>query len=297
MIGFILSTITATCTASKDLYVKSATKKYDRKTILWALFVFASLLLSICFTGAVLYFGSLPELKTQFWIALILDVPLLILANHFYIKALKRSEMSFCLPLLSFTPIGIVPIAAIFLGEKPTILSLLGICLIIVGSFFLGVKKLKDGLLEPIRNILKDKGAVYMMTTAFIWSVTSVIDKFGIKGSVASPFMQSLTWATTKTILIVIVLTIIFVYQKQKSRDILAKPEISKAGVFYGLEQFVQMWAVAVWDVAYVNSIKRVSILFSLVVGKIKFKEKVGPERIVAAVLMLLGTVMIFIFS
>ncbi|MCK5591844.1 MAG: DMT family transporter, partial [Candidatus Pacebacteria bacterium] len=219
MIGFILSMITATCTASKDFFVKSATKKYYTKTILWALFVFASLLLSICFLGSIFYFGSLPELKSQFWIALVLDVPLLILANHFYIKALKLSEMSFCLPLLSFTPIGIVPIAAIFLGEKPTVLSLLGICLIIIGSFVLGIKKLKDGLLEPIKNILKDKGAVYMLTTAFIWSITSVIDKFGIKGSIASPFMQSLTWATTKTILIMIVLTIIFVYQKQKSRD------------------------------------------------------------------------------
>lgn len=294
MKGIILSLATAGSTSAKDFVVKKSatTGKSSRLAIIASYFVFSLPVLIVIFAGAVFFWQHLPQLKPQFWLALAVNAPLLVLANYNYVKALELSEMSLSVPLLAFTPIGIMPIAAIWLNEKPTGMGLLGVVLIVVGSFLLNVKK------GPTLAIIKDKGAPYMLITAFIWSITSVMDKVGIKGCLAeSAFYQAITWSVTKTIAVSLTLIILLSIKKRFSLSSLLRPKLylTFAGFFYGIEQITQMWAVSVWDVAYVNAVKRVSIILSTIVGVLKFREKSGIKRILAAAIMVAGIIVISI--
>src|SRR4051812_44784889 len=117
--------------------------------------------------------GSLPVFLGY----LVLDVGLITLVMWLYFRALQISPMSLCIPFLAFTPVFLIPSGWILLGELPSPLKLLGVALIVVGSFVMHRKLFAIGWTAPIRAVIPEKGSRYMLLVSFIFSITNPLDK------------------------------------------------------------------------------------------------------------------------
>ena len=66
------------------------------------------------------------------------------LTNVFYFKATKIEEISRVIPLLSLSPLFVLILATIFLGEVFKPLQYLGIFLLVIGAILLSTKNFKE---------------------------------------------------------------------------------------------------------------------------------------------------------
>jgi drug/metabolite transporter (DMT)-like permease len=220
-------------------------------------------------------------------------------------KALKHSDLSISVPMLAFTPLFLLVTSPLIVGEFPTPLGLVGIILIVSGSYILNINEFKKGYLAPFKALLQEKGPKLMLIVAFIWSITSNYDKIGAVNS--SPII----WVVAVNLFIAIsIFPILLTSNKdyfQKKRSSLVKDgsywELIKAnknillftGFLSALTIIFQIYAITLTLVAYVIAIKRTSVCFGVIWGHLIFHEKGVKERLTGAVVMVLGVVLIIL--
>ena len=80
------------------------------------------------------YFGATWPPVAKFLIYLFLDTGLVAVAVYFYFAALKESDLSVCVPFMSFTPVLLIPTGYVFLHEVPNVRQFVGQVLMQAGS-------------------------------------------------------------------------------------------------------------------------------------------------------------------
>lgn len=281
---FILATLTAFFESLKDLTSKRSLQKVDEYLVTWSLSGFSlPLLLSL------LLFIDIPHLTWRFWLALVLGGSLNILAMILYIKALNLADLSLATPLITFSSLFLIVTSPILVQEYPSYFDCFGICLIVLGSYFLNLKNRYQGYLEPLKALLTQKGSQMMLGVAFIWSISANVDKLGVLNS--SPIF----WSIAMYSFVAIGLLPIIIY-RFRSSWLSILPEVSKLfpiGLFNGLAVIFQMQALSLALVAQVIAVKRTSILFSVFWGYLILRETGLKERAIAATIMLVGVCLI----
>ncbi|WP_457572064.1 EamA family transporter [Desulfovulcanus sp.] len=275
----VLSLFTALFEAIKDGLCKKGLEVNDFLIIAWAWKTFSlPFLLPLAFTTAV------PEcLSLRFFAILALGGGLNILATILYVRAIQASDLSLTLPLLSFTPVFLLITSPLMVGDRPEPTGFLGVFLIFLGSYILGSSK--PGFLGPIKGLFSEKGPRLMLCVALIWSIAANVDKMGLRET--SPFF----WAFSVQMFIASGLTLIlFKYKKNISfgsrKNIFL---LSLLGLFTALGLTSQMQAINIGLVPYVIAIKRLSIVFGVIIGAVVFKEKDLKIRLCGAIIMLGG--------
>ncbi|MGM0550868.1 MAG: EamA family transporter [Bacteroidota bacterium] len=280
--------LTAFFRSLTDVAGKKSMHQLSPYTVAWSMYIFSLPLLA-----AALFFVPVPEIGEQFWLALIAGSLLNTLANILYMNAIKLSDLSLTVPLVTFTPLFMLLTSPIIVGEFPSLWGIVGIVLIVGGSYSLNLKARSQGFLAPFRALLREKGARLMLLVAFIWSLSSNFDKMGILNS------SALYWAFLVNVGITIGITPIVLLKEKKLAQQLRdnKGNLSLVGLFNGATILFQMIAVSLTLVAYVIAIKRSSAVISVVFGKIFFGEKGLKQRLIGALIMLLGVVAIMLSS
>ncbi len=283
----IYSLLTAFSLATSDALTKRMLTSGDEYFVAWARLLFALPVLIIS-----LIFIEIPALDKTFWSATICALPLEITAIILYTKALKESPISVTIPFLALTPLFLVFTSYIILGEKVSALGIIGILLMAIGGYTLNIHKIRQTLLEPIKAIFKEKGSVFMIVVAFIYSITSSLGKMAIEHS--SPvFFGSFYF------IIVAVLFTPIAFQKNKGKISITKKDIiplSSIGITYSMMVIFHMIAMSMVSVAYMISVKRTSLLFSIIYGHLLFKEEMIAEKAIGGIIMLAGFILI-VFS
>jgi uncharacterized membrane protein len=233
-------------------------------------------------------FIPVPKLDKEFYTAFALSLPLEIASIILYIKALRLSPLSLTLPFLALTPVFLIIVSFIMLGERVSFAGVMGILFISAGSYTLNISKIKEGIFAPLRSITKEKGSVLMIVVALIYSLTSSLGKMAIKHS--SPLFFGITYFTA----IALFFTPIALYKRKsekiEGRTILA---VTLPGIFYSFMVISHMIAISLAQVAYVITIKRMSLIIGVLYGYFFFKERNIRERLFGAMLMFIGFVMI----
>lgn len=280
----IYSLLTAITLATSDSLTKRALASRNEYFVAWARLVFA---LPV-FIVSLIYVG-IPPLDSTFWIAVVCALPLELAAMILYTRALKVSPISKTVPFLALTPLIIIVTSYIILGEKVSSAGALGILLMAVGSYTLNIHKMRDDLLAPIRAIVREKGCVMMIAVASIFSITATLGKMAIDHS--SPiFFGSFYF---------ILLTIVYtpIAYKMNNGDIAIKRKdiipLASIGLTFSLMIMFHMTAMSMTKVAYMISVKRTSLLFSIIYGHFLFKEEKIPEKAAGGLIMLTGFILI----
>lgn len=253
-------------------------------TAAWAIRIFA-----LPFIAVLLFFTPPVTLGPSFWPALIAGGGLNLVTAIMYMKAIQASDLSVTVPMVTFSPLFLLLTSPLILGEFPSSRGVLGVILIVTGSYLLQIKERKKGILAPFKALVSEKGPRLMLVVAFIWSITANIDKVGIINSSIVHWAVSVHLFTIITMLPLILLT-----SRESFGELKRDWKILTAlGLVNALKYISQMAAIQLALVAYVVSIKRTSAIISVFLGALIFKEKGLKERLTGVIIMVLGVLLI----
>jgi uncharacterized membrane protein len=286
MYWLFLSLASGISVAAKNIITRKLVFQTDRWVILYSKYLFVSLfaLLLISFTG-------IPEIKPAFYYSIAIASILDVIAAWCFLNAIASGQLTKTFPLVAFTPIFATGTSFFILGEIPSVLGLAGILLIVCGAYLLRAESIKAGILEPIKLLLKEKGQRHMLMAAFLFSFLALFFKKAILN--LSPFFA---FGVTQ-LLSVLFLTVFFL--KKKTLGALLRETAdnfkllfiaSIVGLLAGLTLFA---AFQLGLAAYVVSVKRISILFTIVLGYIFFREDHIIRSLLIGSIMVLGILLI----
>lgn len=281
----LYSLLTAFFLATSDALTKKALFTRDEYFIAWARLVFA-----LPFLIASLLFVEIPSLDRTFWFATLCALPLEITAIILYTKALKISPISLTMPFLALTPLFLILMSRIILGEQVTLRGGIGIVLMAAGSYVLNIHRIRQGFFAPLKAIAREKGAVFMIIVSFIFSITSSLGKVAIEHS--SPVFFGAFYFVLVTLLFTPV-----ALKKNRGPGITKKDivSLSSIGATYSIMIIFHMLAMSMTNVAYMISIKRTSLFISIIYGHFMFREEKLTEKTVGSIMLFAGFLLIIL--
>ncbi|MBU1099249.1 MAG: EamA family transporter [Bacteroidetes bacterium] len=208
--------------------------------------------------------------------------------------AIKNMEISGALPLLALTP-GFVAIAAfVFLGESLSIFELIGMGLLLFGTYLLESGNKKD-LLHPFKIFASSKYHHYILLALLLFTTTSIMDKLLLKNHSLHPYafmgFQQLFIAINFSIIILFV---------RKSYKMVVRNTLQKSFLWILVisiltigYRYTQIEAIKLAPVALVLSVKRISVFFAVIFGGRLFKEHNLFIKVLATVILILGAIFI----
>ncbi|MEX2640786.1 MAG: EamA family transporter [Balneolales bacterium] len=284
MTWLLFAFLTAFFESMKDLFGKLGLVHLNEFVISWALMSFA-----LPFLIPLLFFIEIPELNRQFAWSFLAGGVINATSILFYMKAIRASDLSITVPMMTFTPLFLLVTSPVILGEYPSRLGIAGVFLIVIGSYMLNIRQRRQGFLAPFKALFVETGPRIMLGVAFLWSFTANIDKIGVQNS--SPIF----WAISMTGLVsLILLPPMLLFTDHSFRQISGQVKaLLPLGMFNAFALVAQMTAINIALVAYVISIKRSSTILSVFWGHFFLGEKGLKERLLGVLIMVAGVVLI----
>lgn len=283
----IFSFLAAFASATRSAISKNAVSKNSEYGANLALWFFGLPILLI-----VLYFLGLPQQITSlFWIVLLINIFLNVIASIFFMRSLKLAPLSLIAPILALTPVFVVVASSIMLREVPSFIGFIGIFLAVIGAYLLNANRAHSGMLKPIAELFRNKGSRYGLSTAALFGITSTIDKVAVSNS--SPTFYLICISIGVSLIFAILLK-----KKGVNNFGLAKNNwimFLALGTAYASMLIFQMFAIQSAFVAYALSIKRVDALLGVIYGYFFFKETNIKERLLGAIIMVISLILIAI--
>jgi drug/metabolite transporter (DMT)-like permease len=246
----------------------------------------AATLLSLAFSRGV------PSLDTLFFPALLGSAVLNFSAILLYYRAFEITDLSLAVPMLSFTPLFLIGTSFLILGELPTRAGMLGIVLIVIGSFFLHrpwQRRQETDTPVPAWG----KGLLYMLGVAFLFSLSANVDKIVVVNS--DPlFGAGMTHLCIASLFFVLLLVMPRSRGVAPTRGLV--PLILLASAALLLQALSQNTAFTMQIVPYVISVKRLNILVSVMYGYLIFREGHLAWRSACAAVMIAGVFLLVLF-
>ena len=284
MLWLLLSLLTALSVSAQDTWVK----RFFSEMTTYEMAAYP-LIYSLPLFAAAAPFVPRPPLGSEFAWAFAVSVPLNAVGFLLYMRAIQVSPLSLTVPYLAFTPVFMLCTGYLFLGEIPGSRGVAGILTICLGGYILNIDPGRWGLLAPFRAILEETGSWMMLVVAFVYSFTSVIGKKAILHS--SPLFFGVWFYIVFNLCLILLLRLSGKIRFAAFRESPIKGFLS--GVFLCLQTLLHCFAVSLVEAAVMISVKRLSILFSILLGRAVFKEQHASIRFSGALLMLAGTLLI----
>lgn len=217
-----------------------------------------------------------------------------VLAFLCVMTALKNLQISNALPLLALTPGLVAVFAYIFLGESLKTFEVIGLISLIVGTYILESKNLKE-ILFPLNVFFKSKYHHYILAALLLFTASSVMDKFLLVKLNFTPV--SLT--AFQHLYFAFLFLIIYLISEKKidtskifanKKDFLWIALISVLTLGY---RFTQVVSISMSSVALTLAVKRTSVLWATIIGGKIFKDSNLVKKIIAVLFILLGAILI----
>ena len=285
MTWLLLALATALFYGLQGVWTKWITRTVSGAAASWAIFAFAFPLLAVY-----LAFQGLPPVEERFWPALLANVALNLLSFYLYVSAIQKGDLGLTYPLLALTPVFVLPVEWVLLGDFPGARGLGGIALVVLGVYVLNFSERRAGLFAPFAAVLRDPGARRMLAVALIWSVSAVVDK------VATISSSPAFYGTVESGLIALAFVPLVMRRGGGFRAALSRETwwlLAVQGLLFALMFVVQMEAIQRTLAAYVISIKRSGTIVTVILGAFLFGEPRLRERLAGAVVILAGVLLI----
>jgi drug/metabolite transporter (DMT)-like permease len=279
----ILSLLCALSWSAADILSKRALRDHSLQSVFWARWAYA-----IPFLLPAFFLLPRPSLDPPFWGILALSVPLEIAAGLLYLRAIRLSPLSLTIPFLAWTPVFTAVASFALLGEVPGPAGALGIALVAAGSYLLSWQGGR-GLLEPIRALGRERGSLLMLAVAAIFSLTSSLGKIGVRHSSPVAFGALYTLSTTAVFGVMVLLR----EGKGALREVAPSRWLWAVGAASGVMIFLHFTALELTKVAYMISVKRTSLIFTVLFGVLFLGERGAPRRVFGAGMMFGGIVLL----
>lgn len=283
MTWLLLAGCTALFEALKDVASKQSLKDLDEYVVLWAFTGVGA----IALVPVLLLTTGIPELGPNFGWAVLVGGSLNILAYLCYIRAIKISDLSLTVPLVTLTPLFLLVTSPLIVQEYPTLGDGVGVVFLIVGSYVLNLQTCNAGYFAPIKALFTNLGSRLMLFVAFIWSITSNVDKVGVQNSSPLFWVMVLFTCVSCGALPLALRRGGFVPALAQVKLLGLTGLLNVTGVGF------QMWALMLAPVTQVIAVKRLSTLIAVLFGVFWFGESGLQERLLGAAIMVAGVALI----
>ena len=240
-------------------------------------------ILVLCFTG-------LPP-HSVWWLAIVS----VIFEAFYYILlsfAYDSQDFSLVYPVARGAAPALVAIwSALFLHEIPSTGGFIGIAMVILGMVFIGAA----GFSQPGAGKLQLKGIAIALLLAFFISIYTSIDGYAVKHS------PTLLYGMTIFALVPLLTTPVIV-KRYGLKDMISvwrrQPvRLLVIGILCVVAYMLALFAYSLAPVNYSEAIREVSVVLAAFAGWQFLGEKLGKVRILGAVVIFAGIVMIAILG
>ena len=276
----------------------SAFAAISQKKVLFKLnpveFSFHLSVVNLVFAVPFFFFVNYETINSYNLFILFIKSVLGVLAFLCVMTALKNLQISNALPLLALTPGLVAVFAYFFLGESLKTFEVIGLISLIVGTYILESKSLKE-IFFPLNVFLKSKYHHYILAALLLFTASSVMDKFLLVKLNFTPI--SLT--AFQHLYFAFLFLIIYLISEKKfdkskifanKKDYLWIALISVLTLGY---RFTQVVSISMSSVALTLAVKRTSVLWATIIGGKIFKDSNLVKKIIAVLFILLGAILI----
>lgn len=209
------------------------------------------------------------------------------------LKALQICDLSLAVPIISFSPIFSIFISYFMFWEIPSIYWTFWILLVVWWSYLLNFSRKNKNILEPFKLLFTNRWTLLMLMVAFLFSITMNLFKLVVINSdflIGPSICYFIMW---------IMFMIANYFLPNNNINFLKKNWLGVLSIsllMLSSDILISM-ALKMQFVTYVMSIKRLSILFSVLIGIFFFKEWSIKKRIIASIVMLSWVITILFFQ
>lgn len=289
-IGLLL--VSAVLHTTWNLMLKQAGEKY--MATFWAMFIG-----SILFLPALLFFG-LPSQKT--WLIMVISA--FVEGTYFVVLSYAYDDADFSLvyPVARGTaPALIVLWSVVFLREQLTVMGVVGVALIIAALMLMSL----SGAMH-VNGKLHWRGILPALFLALCISIYTVLDGHAVRlnlagDSTAEHLRASLSYAP----LIYFISSLYmapFVLRRHPWNELRSEFarygwKLTGIGLLILAAYTLALVAYNLWNVSYAGSIREVGVVMGAIAGWLFLKEKMGAMRVLGAVVIFAGIVVIAIWG
>lgn len=207
-------------------------------------------------------------------------------------KAFKHGDISLLAPLANIRPAFILVLAFLLLSETPSLGQIIGIGVILVAAYLLESDHHLKGLLQPIKNIVKDKNALNYIVAIFLFSITTLLDKYIVSNMLDIYSYFFLFWVFL-ALNFNFIHGIIFGFKELVTCFKNVKYYLLLVAFFSFISNILALKAISLEYVSLVIPVLMLSTLFSVLIGGKFFKEENILFRFAVSILMIIGTLMV----
>lgn len=220
----------------------------------------------------------------EFWLYAIAGGITGAIGNCFMVLALKQGELSVLGPINSYKAIVGMIFGIFLLHEYPNIYGLLGIGLIIIGSYF---------ILESPKALLR-KDIQYRIYALIFTAIEAVfIKKVIILSSITSSFIISSFLGAIFSYLIMRILENEKLHIPTKKNSIM----YISTTLCFAIMTFTTAYVFKYMNVGYALSLFQLSIILNVILGYKLFNEKKLIKKLLGSLIILIGSAAILIFG
>ncbi len=293
-LGIGAALLSAFCQTATDIGTKAATREGEERVVVatqWC--VGAVLLTALCLALhpelLLRPMSALQELtRGNFWPLLLGSSLLNVAAFYFFVRAYRLSDASLAAPLLLLTPVLMLVTSPLLVGQRVSALGAAGVVLSVAGGFVLALSEPGARPRASLMTFIRDPGVRSMGVTAAIYSVTANMDKLGVEASTPI-FWVAAAFDTIAAASLVLLLT-----SRSRAVPLSQLRYACAAGAANAVGNVTQMYALTLLFVPYVIALKRMSALFTVIVGGLVLRENFRT-RLLGAAIMFAGAALVIL--
>jgi len=207
--------------------------------------------------------------------------------------AYQKGDLSLVYPLARGTAPLLVPfIAFIFIDESLSRVGFIGICFVIMGIYLIHLDAFSFAALKKPFIAMKQSSTKLAFLTGITIACYSVVDKVGVGYVNPFQYIYLMFLLTALCLAPYAILT-----KRRIIRDVWNKFKISLivVGFLCLFTYMLVLFAMRLSEVSYIVSVRQSSLIFATILGLTVLKEKHGRQKIVGAISICLGVVLISI--
>jgi len=237
-------------------------------------------LIGLPFWGTWLLYTGIPAIQPSFWFAVALHVPLMLIAFTLMVRAHRASPLILTAPYLALTPAFLLITSPLMGGGSPTTWGIVGVLIITAGVYVLNIKDGEAKLLEPFKQLSKERGSRLMLIVAALFAITANLDLVALQGANIPFYLLIDNAFIGLSYVFLMVFTKALSNNDGKSDEkLLSGKNVIAFGLFGGMFAFSLVFAFLALSfvpiVPYVIAGKRAGvILFSVIFGFVIAKTK-----------------------
>ncbi len=198
-------------------------------------------------------------------------------------------NLSSCFPWSNFY--AFISFVSTF-NERPSVFSIVGALITLLGAYVLNVSKSREGLLKPIKLLFENKASAMMIFSVLGESITIVFDKLAINNT--SPKNPIFTLLIENIFVIISLLPILYLKNKNLTQQIFAnKKFFIIIGFLNACSTILAFSTIGGGSIGIASAIFKLQLLFVLLFSFIFFKDRPKLETIIGSIIMILGVVLI----